>query len=150
MLCSATADVSPALRQPIPQLFAKPDPRIARLQRFFGSYRCPTPYYIEEYLQAADQYALDYRLLPAVSIRESRCGADESDQNNFWGYHPGRQSFATVAAGIDYVSRQLAEGLYYRGKTLERKLFTYNPLPAYPSEVKYIMRQIEERQDPTR
>ena len=146
MLCSATADVSPALRRPVPQFIAKPDLRAEYLERFFAFYRCPAPYPIAEYLRAADDYGLDYRLLPAVSIRESRCGAEPSDENNFWGYHPGRQSFATVAEGIDYVSRQLAEGFYYKGKTLAEKLFVYNPLPKYPAEVRSIMLQIEQHQ----
>jgi hypothetical protein len=143
LLCSAVADVSPALRRPIPAFVIPPDPRISRLERFFHSYRCPEPHHVDAYLRAADDYGLDYRLLPAVSIRESRCGAEESDPNNFWGYHPGHQSFPTVEEGIDYVSRQLSEGFYYRGKTLQSKLFTYNPLPAYPGEVQFIMRQIE-------
>jgi len=145
MLCSATADVSPALRHPIPQMIAKPDLRAAHLERFFTAYHCPAPFHIDEYLRAADDYGLDYRLLPAVSIRESLCGVKESDENNFWGYHPGRQSFSSVGEGIDYVSRQLAEGFYYKDKTLEGKLYVYNPRPKYPSEVRYIMLQIEPR-----
>jgi hypothetical protein len=145
MLCSATANVSPALRHPIPQLIAKPDLRAAHLARFFTAYHCPAPFHIEEYLRAADDYGLDYRLLPAVSIRESLCGVNPSDENNFWGYHPGRQSFSSVAEGIDYVSSRLAEGFYYKGKTLVEKLYAYNPLPKYPGEVRSIMLQIEPR-----
>ena len=47
------------------------------------------------------------------------------------------------AVGIDFVSRQLAEGSFYKGKSLDQKLFTYNPREAYPDEVKWIMHQIE-------
>ena len=85
---------------------------------------------------------MDYRLLPALSIRETHCGLAER-HNNYWGYHPGRQSFPSIQAGIDFVAQQLAENPPYRGKSLQEKLFTYNPLPAYPEEVKRIMRQIE-------
>jgi hypothetical protein len=42
------------------------------------------------------------------------------------------------AVGIDFVSRQLAEGSFYKGKSLDQKLFTYNPRVAYPEEVKWI------------
>lgn len=119
------------------------DPRIPRLQRFFHHYNCPEPYHVRAYLRASDDYQLDYRLLPAISIRESLCGVSQQMANNHWGYHPGRQSFPTVETGIDYVAHQLAEGFYYRGKTLEEKLFVYNPRPKYPSEVQSIMRQIE-------
>jgi hypothetical protein len=142
MLCSATADIPSEMLRPVPRLVFKPDPRAARLERFFRSYRCPQPHRVAEYLRAADNYELDYRLLPAISVRESTCGAAQVS-NNFWGYHSGRQGFASVEEGIDFVARQLVQSPYYRGKTLLGKLFTYNPLPAYPEEVQRIMRQIE-------
>ena len=137
---TSTADVTPVRAV---SATALPDPRAERLERFFHRYHCPAPYHVDEYLRAADGYELDYRLLPAISIRESLCGVSEKRENNHWGYHPERQSFDSVAAGIDYVARQLAESIYYKGKTLEQKLFVYNPRPAYPIEVQHIMRQIE-------
>jgi hypothetical protein len=135
LFATTTAD---ATRIPTPPS----DPRVARLAAFFRAYNCPAPHYVADYIQVADYYRLDYRLLPAISIRETTCGVAEK-QHNRWGYHPGRQSFTSVEAGIDYVARQLAENPPYRGKTLREKLFTYNPRPAYPDEVKHIMRQIE-------
>jgi len=122
-------------------MVSRPDPRIARLEKFFGVYHCPAPHHTSEYLRAADSYGLDYRLLPAVSIRETLCGRTEQHQHNPWGYH--HQSFASIEAGIEFLAKRLAEHPLYRGKTLQDKLFTYNPLPAYPPEVKWIMRQIE-------
>ncbi len=120
---------------------AHPDPRIARLERFFHEYHCPAPYHVAGYLHAADDYLLDYRLLPAVSIRETRCGAAAA--NNRWGFRNGQHRFLSVDAGIEFLAHRLAEHPYYKGKTLPQKLFTYNPLPAYPGEVMRIMRQIE-------
>ena|SRR5579884_4155758 len=131
-----TTDIAPAM-PPAPR-----DPRIERLERFFTHYNCPAPYHISDYLRAADDYDLDYRLLPAISVRETTCGLTEQ-QNNRWGYHPGRQAFESIEEGIEYVARTLAEGDFYRGKSLREKLFTYNPRPAYPVEVQKIMRQIE-------
>jgi hypothetical protein len=124
------------------QFHLSPDPRFVRLERFFNRYGCQAPHHIGDYLRAADFHGLDYRLLPALSIRETHCGLADR-HNNHWGYHPGRQSFPSIAAGIEFVAQQLAENPPYRGKSLQEKLFTYNPLPAYPEEVKYIMRQIE-------
>jgi hypothetical protein len=118
------------------------DLRASRLDRVFHLYHCPKPYHVDEYLRAADAFQLDYRLLPAVSIRETTCGVGEVE-NNRWGFHPGRQSFPSIEAGIAFMARRLAEGTYYKGKTLQQKLFTYNPLPAYPDEVARIMSQIE-------
>jgi hypothetical protein len=131
---------SSATLPPLPPKPA-PDPRAARLEQFFERYRCPSPQHVTEYLLAADDYGLDYRLLPALSIRETHCGIEET-RNNRWGYHPGRQGFSSIEAGIDYVARQLAENPTYRGKSLRDKLFTYNPRPAYPREVQQIMLEI--------
>lgn len=125
----------------------EPDPRAARLEQFFDRYACPAPQHIDEYLLAADGYGLDYRLLPALSIRETHCGIEET-RNNRWGYHPGGQGFTSVEAGIYYVARQLAINPTYRGKSLREKLFTYNPRIAYPTEVQRIMREIEPTSPP--
>ncbi len=137
LFATQTADI------PAATFTAGLDPRIDRLERFFKIYHCPAPHDTSEYLRAADGYGLDYRLLPAVSIRETLCGMTERQQNNRWGYHPGRQSFPSIEVGIDFLARRLSQHPLYKGKTLQDKLFTYNPLPAYPDEVKRIMRQIE-------
>ena len=140
---TTTADVPAGRLRPIPTVASTIDPRIARLERFFQIYHCPAPHHTSEYLNAADGYGLDYRLLPAVSIRESLCGIAEKQPHNLWGFHPGRQSFPSIEAGINFLAERLTRNPLYRGKTLQDKLFTYNPRPAYPEEVKRIMRQIE-------
>ena|SRR5579862_404962 len=126
----------------IVRLAPKPDPRASRLETFFQKYRCPAPQLISEYLRAADQNALDYRLLPAISIRETQCGLHEKDHNRL-GYHPGEGGFPSVEAGIRFIARRLAEHPFYKGKTLHGKLFAYNPREAYPSEIQQLMQQIE-------
>jgi hypothetical protein len=119
------------------------DPRFMRLEKFFNYYRCDAPHHTSDYLRAADAYGLDYRLLPAISIRETSCGKGASQENNFWGFHPGHQSFPSIAAGIDFLADRVMRHPAYKGKSLRDKLFTYNPLPNYPAEVQRIMRQIE-------
>lgn len=134
---TTTADV------PAVFIVTKPDPRVTRLEKFFKNYRCPTPYHTAEYLRAADGYGLDYRILPAISIRETLCGVAERQQHNRWGYHPGHQTFPSIEVGIDFLAQRLTQHPFYKGKTLQNILFTYNPRPAYPDEVTRIMRQIE-------
>ena len=118
------------------------DDRPAKLETFFRSYQCPQPYYIDHYLSAADNYALDYRFLPAVSVRESTCG-QHNRLNNRWGWDAGRSRFRSVRSGIYFVASQLAESEYYKGKTVDEKLYVYNPDPQYVQEVKTLMRQID-------
>lgn len=119
------------------------DPRVMRLEAFFKAYDCPGPLHVQEYLQAADSHELDYRLLPAISLVESTCGAYQR-MNNRWGWDSTQSGFESVPAGIDYITEQLAEGPQYKGKTVKEKLFTYNPYPQYVRQVERLMREIED------
>jgi hypothetical protein len=119
------------------------DPRIERLETFFKNYDCPGPFHVHEYLQAADSHELDYRLLPAISLVESTCGAYQR-MNNRWGWASTQSGFESVPAGIDYITEQLAENPKYRGKSVKEKLFTYNPFPQYVRQVERLMREIED------
>jgi hypothetical protein len=132
---------------PTPGSLARPlplDPRPTRLETFLELHRCPAPHYVLEYVRVADDYALDYRILPAISFRESTCG-EYGVWNNHWGWGSGRRRFASVPQGIHYVARQLAEGVHYKNKTLRRKLHVYNRNPRYAREIDRLMREIEDR-----
>jgi hypothetical protein len=118
------------------------DQRVGKLYTFFSSYDCPTPYHIMDYLEAADAHDLDYRLLPAISLRESTCGIYQR-WNNYWGWDSAQWRFPSVRDGIDFVTGQLADGPAYKDKTVEEKLYTYNPYPHYVHEVQRLMQQIE-------
>ncbi len=143
IVAAPPADVPANLVNEIAPHSSQRDPRFVRLETFFNYYRCDAPHHTSEYLRAADVYGLDYRLLPAISIRETSCGKGARQENNFWGFHPGRQSFSSVAAGIDFLAHRVMQHPAYKGKSLRDKLFTYNPFPNYPDEVVRIMRQIE-------
>lgn len=119
------------------------DARVVKLETFFNAHRCPGPLHVADYLRAADTYGIDYRLLPALSVRESTCGR-YARKNNRWGWDSARVGFPSVSIGIEYVTRQLALGRSYRGKTIEAKLRTYNPNPLYVAEVRKLMREIQE------
>jgi hypothetical protein len=119
------------------------DPRGARLEAFFKTYGCPAPLHIADYLRAADSHALDYRILPAISLVESTCGAFEK-MNNRWGWDSAQSGFPSVPAGIEFITTQLADRPPYKGKTLKEKLFTYNPYPQYVRQVERLMQQIED------
>jgi hypothetical protein len=64
--------------------------------------------------------------------------------NNPWGWNSARTGFLSVEHGIDYITRQLAEGRPYRNRDLEQKLMSYNPYPAYVKLVKRVMSEIDE------
>jgi hypothetical protein len=119
------------------------DLRIDKLKAFFSSYGCPTPQHAMDYVEAADIFQLDYRVLPAISLLESTCGIN-GRVNNYWGWNSAQSAFGSVPEGIAYVTSRLAEGAPYRDKTLDQKLRTYNPVvQSYARNVKRLMRRIE-------
>jgi hypothetical protein len=119
------------------------DQRFNRLEAFFQSYKCPAPHYVDEYLNAADSFAIDYRLLPAISVLESTCGTYQR-HNNRWGWDSARKGFSSFRAGLQYIAHQLAEGRFYKNKTLEQKVHAYNPRPQYAHLIRTLMRKIED------
>lgn len=130
---------------PVPsRLAANPgnELRAQKLEVFFKAHLCPPPYHIEDYLHAADLNDLDYRILPAVSVRESTCGR-YARWNNRWGWDSARIGFASITRGIHYIAYQLAFGRYYRGKSVDEKLRAYNPQPGYVRQVKKLMEEID-------
>ena len=120
------------------------DNRYDRLETFFQSFGCPTPHYVNEYLGAADSYAIDYRLLPAISVLESTCGIYQR-LNNRWGWDSARKGFSSFRAGLQYIARQLSEGRFYKNKSLEEKVRMYNPNPQYARQVQKLMLKIDDR-----
>ena len=82
-------------------------------------------------------------MLPAISVLESTCGIYQRG-NNRWGWASARKGFASFRAGLEYIAHQLAEGRYYKNKTLDGKLFAYNPFPKYVKEVKRLMQEIDD------
>jgi hypothetical protein len=120
-----------------------PDERWLKLQAFFQSYKCPAPYHVEDYLREADKNAIDYRLLPAISVRESTCGR-HARLNNHWGWDSARSGFSSVKAGIRYLARTLSLGPRYKDKPLNAKLKIYNPNLQYVAEVMRLMGEISE------
>ncbi|MGA2214497.1 MAG: hypothetical protein ABSH31_14570 [Bryobacteraceae bacterium] len=117
------------------------DPRLSRLKKFFADRDCPLKDSAKDFLVAADQNKLDWRLLPSISIIESSGGKDYRN-NNVLGWDSCKERFPSVRAGIHYVAAQLGKSSRYRDKDVDRKLRTYNPLPEYSQRVKAVMRAI--------
>lgn len=117
------------------------DPRLARLKSFFAKRGCPLKDSAQDFLVAADQNSLDWRLLPSISMVESSGGKDYKN-NNVLGWDSCKERFSSVRAGIHYVAAQLGKSKRYKGKDLNHKLRIYNPLPEYSQRVKAVMQSI--------
>ena len=107
------------------------DPRLARLRKFFAERDCPLKDSAKDFLVAADQNALDWRLLPSISIIESSGGKDYRN-NNVFGWNSCKERFSSVGAGIHYVAAQLGKSSRYKDKDVNHKLQMYNPAAGVP------------------
>lgn len=117
------------------------DPRLSRLSKFFAERNCPVQALAAEFLRAADRNALDWRLLPSISVIESG-GGKEYRNNNIFGWGSSAKAFPSVRAGIHIVAQRLATSPLYKDKDVDGILSTYNPSPEYGERVKAVMRMI--------
>lgn len=118
------------------------DQRLVRLHEFFDAYGCPLHNLAQDFLDAADNYGLDWRLLPSIALVESGGGKNYMN-NNIFGWDSARKRFPTVRDGIHTVAHRLAHSKLYQGKGLNMVLATYNQNSSYPPLVKYVMRQLD-------
>jgi hypothetical protein len=133
--------VSPRLGQSIPSADYRNDPRLERLRGFFAKLDCPAWKYAATFLEAADDYALDWRLLPSLSYVEST-GGKAARNNNLFGWNSGQAKFSSPHAAIHMIGFHLAHSERYRDKDLDSLLTTYNPTGEYAAKVKSVMRRI--------
>lgn len=117
------------------------DRRLAFLRAFFGQGNCPAAELSPIFLEAADMYALDWRLLPSLSFVETS-GGKAARNNNLFGWDSGRAAFSSAAAGIRAVAASLANSARYRNKDIDGVLKTYNGNAGYGQRVKDVMRRI--------
>ena len=117
------------------------DPRLPVLKAFFDRYGCPVSAYSVEFLIAADENDLDWRLLPSISLIESG-GGKQSKNNNIFGWQSTKGEFPSVRVAIRTVASRLANSKLYKDKDLDGILNTYNPEPEYTYRVKSVMRRL--------
>jgi hypothetical protein len=123
---------------------AGPDPRDPRLfciRQFFVSRDCPAHIYAEDFIAAADDNGLDWRLLPSISFVEST-GGKTARNNNMFGWDNCDRWFASSREGIYHVAGRLANSQLYRNKSVGQVLRTYNPNPEYARVVLQVMNQL--------
>lgn len=119
------------------------------IDRYFERRHMPLAGYGREMAQAARANNIDWRLLPAIAVRESS-GGIESCGTNVFGWASCRLTFSSISEGIKTVARNLggnatSTAAYYRGKTTHEILSAYNPpsiVPHYAEQVEAIMETI--------
>lgn len=101
------------------------DPRLPVLQGLYERYHSPLVAHVAEFLWMADEFRLDWRLMPALSIIES--GGRNLRNNNVFGWGNGAIRFRSISESIRVIAERLANDSPYRGKTFEGMMRAYNP-----------------------
>ena len=119
--------------------------RIERINRYFEKHRMPLAGYGAKFMEAADHCDMDWRLLPAIAVRESS-GGKQACGNNPFGWALCRVDFESIEQAIEIVGVNLCgfnlrTESYYKNKTTYERLWSYNGMVnlKYPSEVLKIM-----------
>lgn len=123
------------------------DPRIDAVNNFFHRGKMPLSGYGKIFVEQADKNGIDYRLLPAIAVKESGGGKRyPKSGNNPFGWASAKVKFSSIDEAIIFISAKLGTGKNYAGKNTLKKLQTYNPpsiSPDYAPSVIGIMNQIK-------
>ncbi len=97
------------------------DARIELVRQFFARYGSPLEPYAKDVVSKADQYGIDFRLLPAIAMQESNlCKKAPEGSYNCWGFgiYGGKvKTFDNYQYAIETVTKSLAKN--YKNKGLE-------------------------------
>ena len=131
------------------------DPRIATLQNFLETKKSPLAPHAAVFIEAADRYRLDWRLLPAIAGQESSFGKmipwdKQNGEHSFnawgWGiYGDLIVSFSSWEEGIWKTAEGLRNGYIDQGLlTLEEFMRFYTPRSdgSWARGVSFFMEQI--------
>jgi hypothetical protein len=120
------------------------------VRQFFARYNSPLEPYSVDVVNAADEYGLDYRLIPAIAMQESgACKKIPEGSNNCWGFgiYGGKVTkFATYKDGIYTVTKALATRYKSRGLVTPEEIMTmYTPSSngSWAKSVNFFMSQIK-------
>ncbi|NMB91650.1 glucosaminidase domain-containing protein [candidate division WWE3 bacterium] len=109
--------------------------RIEALEKFFDEFKSPLKANAETFVDVADKYSLDYKLLPAISCMESSCGKKliEGSYNPFgWGiYGNNAIYFKSYDEAIETVAKGIKENYLEKGLDTPEKIAPIYTPPNY-------------------
>lgn len=132
---------------------AEVDDRAVKIDAYFAKNDLPLTGYGYAFVETADKYNLDWRLLPAIAMRESTGGkfaCPNGNKANVFGWASCRVRFSDYEEAIDKVGAHLAGEIkstsgYYKNKTIPQKLKRYNSvIPSYTKDIFAIMDKIDD------
>jgi hypothetical protein len=122
------------------------DYRVDRLESYLENQSSPLAPYAQDFIEIADKYGLDWRLVPAISGVESTFGKRIPYKSfNAYGWAGGDFRFASWKDSIEVVSKALKENYVDKGAPSLAKIGRRYcpPNPAWAGKVKFFMQKIE-------
>ena len=122
------------------------DKRAKILADYFAKYNSPFEYHAQDFIDAADRYGVDWKLVPSISGVESTFGKQTYGYNAWgWGiYGDNRLNFNSWRNGIFTVTSGLKEGYIDKGLTnpytMNKK---YAASPSWGWKVDFFMKDLE-------
>lgn len=127
--------------------------KAAKIDAYFEKREMPLAGHGAKFVAVAREHNLDWRLLPAIAVREQSGGKilpyncpGKTKNYNAFGWASGKICFTSFDKAIETVGYKLATLSYYKGKDVEGILKTYNPphvVALYSNQVMSIMSTIE-------
>ena len=108
------------------------DPRPFIVARFLKG--TPLEPYSDSIVKVSDEYGIDYRLIPAIAMKESGAGAavDEAS-HNAWGFENGKTYFDSWEAAIPIVAKTLKTRYVDKGLISPEQIMPVYAPPALAS-----------------
>lgn len=126
------------------------DARVEMVRQFFEKYKSPLEPFAQNVIDSADEYSLDFRLIPAIAMQESNlCRKIIIDSYNCWGfgiYGKTVTRFTSYEEGIETVTKTLAKNYKQNGlETPEEIMSKYTPSSngSWAASVNYFMEQLQ-------
>jgi len=125
--------------------------RAEKIDAYFAQRGMPLEGYGEKMVAEAEKNNLDWRLVPAIAIKESTGGKFACGYNPF-GWGSCKIKFESWDTAIETIAHNLGgnnknTSHYYEGTTTEEKLYHYNGsvIPSYTGEILEFMELIEKQ-----
>lgn len=123
------------------------DPRAVILRDYFAQYDSPLQYHAQDFIDAADTYHVDWKLVPAIAGTESTFGKFTPGGYNGWGWGVyGDQAiyFSSWRDAIFTVTKGIKENYIDKGLTDPYSMnFVYAASPYWGAHVDYFLHDID-------
>lgn len=119
------------------------DNRAAKIEAYYNRHDLPLAAYAQEFVDAADTYGIDWRLLAAIGFIESTGGKFSCQTATYspFGWGSCTINFDSYEHAIDVVSMNLGghnpnTAYFYKDKSLKEVLYAYNSvIPTYRQKI---------------